>query len=123
LNLLGGLGFALAAVGLYGLLAQMVGERTREFGIRMAIGGARAHVFGLVLRQAAWIAILGGAAGLGLGALGSRFVEAQLFGVRPLEPWVYAGSAAGLAAVVFLASVWPARQATRIQPVEALRAE
>lgn len=123
LSLLGGLGFVLAAVGLYGLLAQMVGERTREFGIRMAIGADRSHVFGLVLRQATWMAMSGCAAGLGLAALGSRLVEAQLFGVTRLDPRIYLAAAIGLAAIVFLASVWPARTATRIQPVDALRAE
>lgn len=123
LSLLGALGFVLAAVGLYGLLAQMVTERTREFGIRIAIGADRAHVFGLVLRQASWIAILGGGAGLGLAALGSRLVETQLFGVARLDPRIYAAAAAGLAAIVLLAGVWPARAATRIQPVEALRGE
>jgi ABC-type antimicrobial peptide transport system permease subunit len=123
LSLLGALGFALAAVGLYGLLAQMVGERTREFGIRLAIGADRAHVFGLVLRQTLWIAFLGGATGLGLAFLGSRIVESQLFGLSRIEPWVYAASVISLMAVVFAAAVWPARVATRIQPVEALRAE
>ena len=77
LTSLGVLGFLLAAVGLYGLLTQIVSERTREFGIRLAIGAGRAHVFRLVLRQAAWIAALGGTAGLGLGALGSRMVESH----------------------------------------------
>jgi ABC-type antimicrobial peptide transport system permease subunit len=67
------------------------------------------------------MAIAGGAAGLGLAALGSRLVEAQLFGVTPLDPRIYLAAAIGLAAVVFLASVWPARTATRIQPVDALR--
>jgi predicted permease len=123
LSLLGALGFVLAAVGLYGLLAQMVNERTREFGIRMAIGADPAHIFGLVFRQAAWIAAIGGAAGLGLAAVGSRLVEAQLFGVTRLEPRIYLAAATGLALIVFLATVWPARSATRIQPVEALRAE
>jgi predicted lysophospholipase L1 biosynthesis ABC-type transport system permease subunit len=123
LSLLGGLGFVLAAVGLYGLLAQMVNERTREFGIRLAIGADRRHVFGLVLRQASWIAVLGGLAGLGLAAFGSRVVEAQLYGVTRLDPRLYAASAVALAVVIFAASAWPARSATRIQPVEALRAE
>jgi ABC-type antimicrobial peptide transport system permease subunit len=80
-------------------------------------------VFALVLRQASWIALLGCAAGVGLAVLGSRIVEAQLFGLTRLEPWVYAASAAGLVAVVLAASVWPARSATRVDPVEVLRAE
>jgi hypothetical protein len=123
LSLLGGLGFVLAAVGLYGLLAQMVNERTREFGIRLAIGADRRHVFGLVLRQASSIAVLGGLAGLGLAAFGSQVIEAQLYGVTRLDPRLYAASAVALAVVIFAASAWPARSATRIQPVEALRTE
>jgi ABC-type antimicrobial peptide transport system permease subunit len=121
--MLGALGFLLTAVGLYGLLAQMVNERTREFGIRMAIGADRTHVVGLVLRQALLIAAIGGAIGLALAYFGTRVVEAQLFGLTRLEPWVYVASAASLGVVVLAASLWPARAATRIQPVEALRME
>ena len=67
--------------------------------------------------------MLGCVAGLGLAAVGSRFVEMQLFGHTALEPWVYMVSAVELAVVVFVASLWPASSATRIQPVEALRTE
>jgi putative ABC transport system permease protein len=123
LTLLGGLGFLLSAVGLYGLLAQMVVERTREFGIRMAIGADARRIIVVVLKQAMWIAALGSAAGLALAAFGSQVVEAQLFGLSRLEPWVYLASAAGLIAVVLIAALWPARAAVRIQPVEALRTD
>jgi predicted permease len=123
LSMLGGLGFVLAAVGLYGLLAQSVAERTREFGIRMAIGSERSHIFGLVIRQAAWIGALGTASGIGLAILGSRLIEAQLYGVTRLEPPVYLVAAGSLALVVLLAGLWPARTATRINPIEALRVE
>lgn len=122
-SMLGWLGFVLAAVGLYGLLAQSVAERTREFGIRMAIGSGRAHIFTLVIRQAVWIGALGTALGIGLAFLGSRLVEAQLYGLTRLDPAVYVMAAASLAAVVLLAGLWPARTATRIEPVEALRVE
>ena len=123
LSILGWLAFALAAVGLYGLLAQSVAERTREFGIRMAIGSGRAHIFTLVIRQAAWIGALGTALGIGLAFLGSRLVETQLYGLTRLDPAVYVVAAASLAVVVLLAGLWPARTATRIEPVEALRVE
>jgi len=121
LSLLGGLGFVLAAVGLYGLLAQAVTERTREFGIRMAMGATRWRVFEMVLRQAALIAGAGGIAGLGLAVLGSRLIQAQLWGVTARDPWIYATACLALVAVVFAATVIPARAATRIEPVEALR--
>ncbi len=123
LVLLGGLGFLLSAIGLHGLLAQMVSERTREFGIRMAVGAERRRILAIVLKQAVWIAILGCASGLGLAVAGSRLVESQLFGLSRLQPWVYVASAAGLVGVVLIASAWPARAATLIEPVEALREE
>ena len=123
LSMLGWLAFVLAAVGLYGLLAQSVSERTREFGIRMAIGSGRAHIFTLVLNQAIWIGVLGTALGTGLAFLGSRLVEAQLYGVSRVDPAVYGTAAAALALVVLLAGLWPARTATRIEPVAALRVE
>jgi len=123
LSILGWLGFALAAVGLFGLLAQSVAERTREFGIRLAVGSGRPHIFGLVLRQAAWIGVVGTMAGLGLAAWGSRLIEAQLFGVTRWSPGAYLAAAAALIAVVLLAGLWPARTATRIEPVDALRVE
>jgi ABC-type antimicrobial peptide transport system permease subunit len=123
LTLLGGLGFLLSAVGLYGLLAQMVIERTKEFGIRMAIGADGRRIMAVVLEQAAWIAVLGSVAGLALAKMGSRVVEAQLFGLTRLEPWVYLTCAAGLVVIVLFAAIWPARAAVRIQPVQALRTE
>jgi predicted permease len=123
LSILGWLALVLAAVGLYGLLAQSVAERTREFGIRMAIGSGRTQIFTLVLKQAMWIGALGTALGGGLAFAGSRLVEAQLFGVTRLDPGVYVASAVALAIVVLLAGLWPARTATRIEPVEALRVE
>ncbi len=123
LSMLGWLAVVLAAVGLYGLLAQSVAERTREFGIRMAIGSGRRHIFALVITQALWIGVLGTALGIGLAFVGSRLVEAQLYGVTRLDPVLYVMAAASLAVVVLLAGLWPARTATRIEPVEALRIE
>ncbi len=123
LTLLGGLGFVLAAVGLYGLLAQIVTERAREFGIRMAIGADRRHVIGLVVRLAAWIAVIGGTAGLALAAFGSRVVESQLVGVGRFDPALYAVSLGLLAAVILAACLIPASRAARVDPVDVLRTE
>ncbi len=123
LSILGWLAFVLAAVGLYGLLAQSVTERTREFGIRMAIGSGRAHIFTLVIRQAAAIGALGTALGVALAFAGSRLVETQLYGITRLEPTVYALAAVSLTLVVFLAGLWPARAATCIEPAKAIRIE
>jgi hypothetical protein len=122
-TMLGALGFVLAAVGLYGLLAQIVTERAREFGIRMAIGADRRHVMGLVGRLALWIAALGSAAGLGLAAFGSKLVETQLVGVGRFDVVVYAASASLLVAVTVVACLLPARRAARVDPVEVLRSE
>jgi predicted permease len=123
LSMLGWLAVVLAAVGLYGLLAQSVAERTREFGIRMAIGSGRSHIFVLVITQALWIGMLGTVLGIGLAFVGSRLVEAQLYGVTRLDPAVYVMAAAALGVVVLVAGSWPARTATRIEPVDALRIE
>jgi predicted permease len=121
LSLLGGFGFLLAAVGLYGLLAQAVAERTREFGIRLAMGATPRQIYTLVLRYAALVAAIGGIAGVALALAGSRVIESQLWGVTAHDPSIYAVAALALAGVVFIAAAWPARQATRIEPVEALK--
>ncbi|MEJ2678257.1 MAG: ABC transporter permease [Gemmatimonadota bacterium] len=113
----------LAAVGIYGVLAYSVTQRTRELGVRMALGGSPGEVFRLVLRQG--LRVIG--VGLALGLLGSvllvRLIRALLYGVRPTDPVVLLGVAATLAAVGVLACVLPARRATRIDPLEALGTE
>lgn len=110
----------LAAVGIYGVLAYSVTQRTRELGVRMALGGSPGEVFRLVLRQGLRVIVFG----LVLGALGSlllvRLIRALLYGVRPTDPAVLVVVAATLAAVGVLACVLPARRATRIDPMVAL---
>jgi hypothetical protein len=123
LSLLGGLGFLLASVGVHGLLAQTVAERVREFGIRQAIGATPRQIVGLVARGAAWVAAIGSLVGLALAVLGTRLIESRLWGVVALEPGVYAVAVVALMLVVFIAAAWPARTATRVQAVEALRIE
>jgi predicted permease len=123
LSIFGALGLALASVGLFGLLSQAVIERTREFGIRMAIGATRQQIYTLVLRSAGAVAVVGTLAGLLLAILGSRLIEAQLWGVTARSPSIYAAAALVLACVVFIAAAWPARAAMRIEPMQALKAE
>jgi predicted permease len=120
-SLLGGLGFVLAAMGLFGLISQTVTERTREIGIRLALGAPIREVVFLVLRHAAVIFVVGGLAGLTAAVYGSRFIQSRLFGVQPVEPQLYAVALFAMAVVVLLATALPARTATRVDPVVALR--
>ena len=113
----------LAAVGLYGVLAQTVARRTREIGIRMALGATRERVGWLVLREIVATAGAGLAVGLGVALAAGRLVESQLFGVHAGEPVVYAGAAALLAAVAALSAFPPVRRAVRVGPSVALRYE
>jgi len=113
----------LSAVGIYGVLAYLVTERTKEIGIRMALGGTPRNVFDLVLREGLVLLALGfvcGGAGL---LILWRAVESQLYGVRPSDPGVLAAAAAVLGAVALLACAIPARRATRVDPVVALNRE
>jgi predicted permease len=115
------LALLLAAVGIYGVLAYLVSQRTREIGIRMALGSSARSAFKLVLREGAVMLALGLALGLaGSLALG-RLLEGQLYGVGTAEPSVLVLVAALLSAAAFAASFVPARRAARIHPVEALR--
>ncbi|MEX2270125.1 MAG: ABC transporter permease [Vicinamibacterales bacterium] len=123
LSLLAALGFLLASFGLYGLVGQTVAERAREFGIRVALGATRRDIARLVARYALAVTAGGVMAGLGLAWIGTRAVDRLLFGVTRLDPAIYVAAVITLVAVVALACVAPVRRATRVQPVEVLRAE
>ena len=113
----------LAAIGLYGVMAYTVARRTREIGIRMALGANRGKVIAMVMKEVALMAILGIAAGLPI-ALGlSRLIRAQLFGLAPHDPFTVLLSVFALAGVSLLAGYLPAARATRVDPVTALRYE
>jgi len=112
---------ALAAVGLYGVMAFAVHRRTHEMGIRMALGARAADVLRLILRQGAWQVAIGLTAGVGLAALLARGLEVLLFDVEPWDLSVFVGIAALLAATGALACLVPARRAARVDPSTALR--
>jgi len=117
------LGTALAAVGLYGVLTYAVSERTQEIGIRMALGAQRGDVLRMVLRQGMLLVALGIVTGL-MGAQGfGRLMRSLLFNVSPTDPATLATIALLLSAVALLACWLPARRATKVDPMEALRHE
>jgi predicted permease len=119
----GALALALAAVGLYGSMAYAVSCRTRELGIRMALGAASGDVMRRVLGEAARIALVGVIVGLAAAVPASLLLRNQLFGVRPGDPATFVAVGVVLIAVAVGAAFAPARRATRIDPVKALRAE
>jgi ABC-type antimicrobial peptide transport system permease subunit len=113
----------LATVGLYGVMAYMVARRTREIGIRMALGADRPRILRIVLREVAWMAASGIAIALAAGAALGRVIGSQLFGVSGHDPAVFAGATAILLLVALAAGYIPALRATRVDPLVALRYE
>jgi ABC-type antimicrobial peptide transport system permease subunit len=113
----------LAAIGLYGVIAFAVARRTGEIGVRMALGALPADVVRMVLLDAGRMVAAGIVIGLAAAFVLSRYVESQLFGIQAADLVVYAGAAGTLAAVAALAAFVPARRASRIDPVSALRYE
>jgi len=119
----GVLGLALACVGLYGLLAYSVVRRTREIGIRMALGAQQRGVQWMVVARALRLLIVGAALGVPAAWVVSRWLQSMLFGLTPTDPSVIAGAVLLLVMAGMLAAYFPARRATRVDPVTALRAE
>jgi len=113
----------LAALGVYGVISSTVRQQTRNIGVRLALGATAGDVYRLVLREAAWVLGIGGVAGLVVASLGGRLLIAQLFQVRPLDPVSLGGAAALLVGIGLAAASLPARRATRVDPVSALRTD
>jgi predicted permease len=117
----GGLGLILASMGLYGVVAASVSRRTREIGIRMAIGAQRGDVLRLVVKEGMALTGLGLAIGLGLSLLASRVLRGLLYGIAPSDPLTFLAVALVLATIALGANLIPARRATEVDPLVALR--
>lgn len=122
-GLFAGLAVLLAAVGLYGVVAYLVSRRTREFGIRIALGARRPEITGLVLRQAVAPMVWGIVGGLAAAFIGVRVLESVLFQVEPRDPLIFAGGTTLVVVVALLAALLPARRAAGADPVAAVNAE
>ena len=119
----GVVGVLLASVGVYGVLAYSVSQRTQEIGVRVALGAGREHVLKLVVGQGLGLALVGVVVGLVLAALGTPLARSLLFNVSPFDPLSFVAVSVFLVAVALIASYVPARRATRVDPVVALRQE
>lgn len=122
-SLFAGLALALAVLGVYGVVSYAVARRTREVGIRLAIGASPSNVVGLLMRDGLVLVVLGTSVGLLLAFVASRLLQSLLFGVRMADPLTFVGAPLLLLAVGALASLLPARRASRIDPARVLKSE
>ncbi|MBS1855292.1 MAG: ABC transporter permease [Acidobacteria bacterium] len=113
----------LAGVGLYGVMAYTVARRTREIGIRVALGAARGDLLAMVMREVAALTAIGVAAAIPTALMLSRYVRAQLYGIAPADPWSIGLASLVLVSIALLAGYVPAERATRVDPIRALRHE
>jgi len=123
LSVLGAIALLLAVMGLYSVMAYAVSQRTHEIGIRMALGGQRANVLGMVVRKGLALTLIGLLAGLVAALSAAQVVASMLLNVSSTDPWIFVGAALFLTAIAVLASLLPARRATRVDPLVALHCE
>jgi len=123
LGVFAGVAGLLAAIGVYGVLAYSIVRRTQEIGIRMALGADRGRVLRLVLRHGLIVSVVGVGLGLAAASAGVRLLQGLLFGIEPLDVWTFAAVGFTFALVALLASYLPARRATHVDPVVALRVD
>jgi putative ABC transport system permease protein len=123
LSILGGLGLLLTAVGIYGVTAYIVAQRTHEFGVRMALGARGRDVMKLVIRQGMWLVLIGVVIGMAASLAVSRVLKSFLFGLSAADPMTFGIIPLLLAAVALLACYVPARRATKVDPMIELRSE
>ena len=123
LGLFGAMGLILGALGLYGVLSYLVNQRTREIGVRIALGAQRGDVLNMVVRRGLALAVAGITVGLGGAVLLTRLMQGMLYGVTSTDPLTFAAVAGVLLLVAVIASVIPALRATRVDPLVALRSE
>ena len=123
ITIFGALALLLAAIGIYGVLSYSVAQRTREFGIRMALGAGARDLLRIVLSAGLKLMLSGTAIGLLAAAALSRLAASMLFGVRPMDPLTYAAAAAIVGLIATFAMMLPAMRAARLDPVDALRSE
>ena len=119
----GGMALLLGIVGIYGVIAYSVSQRTREIGIRMALGAQRKSLVAMFVRQGLWLTGIGVACGLVAAFAAMRLMSALLFNVNPVDPFTYSAVAIGVVATAYLACYLPSRRAATVNPVDSLRAE
>jgi predicted permease len=123
LAIAGAMALLLGLIGIYGVISYSVSQRTRELGIRLALGAPQFSLKAMVVRQGIWLAALGAAAGLAASAALTRIMASWLYGISPLDPITYAAVSLGVLAAAAAASYLPAYRASTLNPLEALRAE
>jgi len=123
LGVFGGLALVMAAVGIYGVIANAAEQRTHEIGIRMALGARAGQILRTILAQGARLVLVGAAVGVTAAFGLTRFISSVLYGVQTGDPGIFAAATVSLSAVAMIACWLPARRATRVEPMVALRYE